>query len=82
MEHRPAPLLDAFARVLRRRRLAASLSQEELAHRSGLSMRYVSLLESRKHQPSLDTLQGLAHGLRTTIAQLMAEVEADAAETQ
>jgi transcriptional regulator with XRE-family HTH domain len=82
MKQRPAPLIDAFARVLRRRRLAAGLSQEELAHRSGLSMRYVSLLESRKHQPSLDTLQGLALGLRTTIAHLIAEVEADAAETQ
>ncbi|KFI28881.1 helix-turn-helix domain-containing protein [Paenirhodobacter enshiensis] len=76
MENATNPLLDSFARVLRQRRLAAGLSQEELAHRAGLSMRYVSLLESRKHMPSLDTMQGLARGLGMSLTDLVSEAEA------
>lgn len=76
MENTTDPLLESFARVLRQRRLAAGLSQEELAHRAGLSMRYVSLLESRKHMPSLDTMVGLARGLGPTLTELVSEAEA------
>ena len=39
------PLVEAFATVLRRRRLAQDLSQEALARRADVSMRFVSLLE-------------------------------------
>lgn len=39
-------LLEAFAKILRKQRTAAGLSQEELAHRAGVSMRYVSLLRA------------------------------------
>lgn len=73
------PLLTAFANVLRRRRHAAGLSQEELAHRAGKSIRYVSLLESRRHQPSLATLKGLCDGLGVPLGQLAAEIEAELA---
>lgn len=38
-------------------------SQEELAHRAGLSTSYVSLLESRKRQPTLTVLCRLAKEL-------------------
>lgn len=76
------PLLDAFAQVLRTRRHASDLSQEELADRAGVSMRYISLLESRRHQPSLATVQGLCAGLGITMAEFIAEIEAAlAAET-
>lgn len=71
------PLLAAFANVLRRRRQAAGLSQEELAHRAGVSIRYVSLLESRRHQPSLATLKGLADGLETPLGAFAGEIEAE-----
>lgn len=73
-----AQILNAFAKVLRQRRAEAGLSQEELAHRAGLSMRYVSLLESRKHQPSLATLDALARSLGTTLTAFIAEVDAQA----
>lgn len=71
----PDPILDAYARVLRQRRLAAGLSQEELAGRAGLSPRYVSLLETRKHQPTLATLQALAHVLDLRLSDMIREVE-------
>lgn len=68
-------LLDAFAKVLRQQRLARGLSQEELAHRAGVSMRYVSLLESRQHQPSLSTIRGLCAGLGTSMTDFIQEIE-------
>ena len=68
-------LLDAFAKVLRQRRLARGLSLEELAHRAGVSMRYVSLLESRQHQPSLSTIRGLSLGLGTSMTEFIQEIE-------
>ena len=73
----PDLLLAAFANVLRRRRHGAGLSQEELAHRAGVSIRYVSLLESRRHQPSLATLKGLSDGLGTSLGQLASEIDAE-----
>ena len=69
-------LLDAFAAALRRRRLALGLSQEEMAAQAGVSMRYISLLESRRHQPSLKTIQKLCAVMGITMAAFMAEVEA------
>ena len=73
-------LLDAFAKALRARRQARDLSQEELAHLAGLSMRYIALLESRRHQPSLATVQGLCSGLGISMAEFVAEVEARLAD--
>ncbi|RWR05090.1 helix-turn-helix domain-containing protein [Paenirhodobacter populi] len=70
-----SPLLAAYAKVLRRRRKEAGLSQEELAARAELSMRYVSLLESRKHQPSLAIMKALADVLGVTLTEMIAEAE-------
>ena len=71
-------ILNAFAKVLRDRRREAGLSQEELAHRAGLSMRYVSLLESRRHQPSLATLYALADSLGISLTALVQDIESQA----
>jgi transcriptional regulator with XRE-family HTH domain len=68
-------LIDAFAKVLRQQRLARGLSQEELAHRAGVSMRYISLLESRQHQPSLSTIRGLCLGLGISMTDFVQEIE-------
>lgn len=75
MSDTDAQLLDAIAKTLRQRRLALGLSQEELAARAGVSMRYVSLLESRRHQPSLKTIHGLCAGLGVTMTEFVGEVE-------
>lgn len=63
MDRRDTDIVDAFARVLQERRRAMGLSQEELAHRAGLSTSYVSLLESRKRQPTLTVMYRLAKEL-------------------
>lgn len=74
------PLLEALASIVRYRRRAAGLSQEELAHNIGRSMRYISLLESCRHQPSLDTLKRLSDGLGLSLSQLIIEMETEASK--
>lgn len=71
------PLLTAFAKVLRQERQKAGLSQEELAHRAGKGLRYVSLLESRRHQPSLATLKGLCDGMGVKMSYVIEAIEAE-----
>lgn len=68
-------LLDAFSRELRKARTDAGISQEELAHRAGKSIRYISLLESRKHQPSLATLKDVCDGLGITMTEFVGKIE-------
>src|SRR5579884_703932 len=52
-----------FAHALRRRRLAAGLSQEELAERAGLSARGIRALEAGDRAPRLETVRLLADAL-------------------
>ena len=61
MERRdPSPVGE----LLRRHRIAAALSQEELAERAGLSARAISDLERGVHQvPRLETVRLLADAL-------------------
>jgi predicted ATPase/DNA-binding XRE family transcriptional regulator len=57
--------LLAFGRLLKRLRLAADLTQEELAERAMVSSRSISDLErGSSHRPRRDTVQLLADGLR------------------
>jgi transcriptional regulator with XRE-family HTH domain len=56
-------LREAFSRVLRSLRQEAGISQEELAHRSGLHRTYISQLERGLKSPSLDALESLARAL-------------------
>lgn len=66
---------EAFGKILRTRRLALELSQEELAGRAGIAMRYVSLLEGNKRQPTLTTLYGIASALELTLGEFMTLIE-------
>lgn len=53
-----------FGDRLRKLRRQAGLTQDELANRSGLDPRLISLYENAKQpNPTLDTLLCLAHGL-------------------
>src|SRR5262245_30662874 len=55
----------SFGDLLRRYRMAAALSQEELAERAGLSVRAVSDLERGVHRtPRLETVRLLADALQ------------------
>lgn len=75
MERHDTELIAAFAAVLRQRRKAAGLSQEELAFRAGLSTSYLSLLETRNRQPTLSVMAALCRELGIGVSELMAEVE-------
>src|SRR5215213_1639764 len=56
--------LPGFGDLLRRRRTAAALSQEELAERAGVSVRALSDLERGVHRaPRLETVRMLAEAL-------------------
>jgi transcriptional regulator with XRE-family HTH domain len=55
-----SPAKFDFGPVLRRRRADLRISQGALAERTGLSQNYVSLLESGRRLPSLDTLAAIA----------------------
>lgn len=66
---------SAFGRIVRARRLAAELSQEELAARAGLHRTFISMIERGTRNPSLDVIRKLAAGLSTTGTTLVEETE-------
>ena len=67
---------EAFARVLRQKRNELGLSQEELGFRAGIAMRYVSLLETGKRQPTLSTLAAISQALGMSLSEFVTEIEA------
>jgi len=75
MERRDTELIAAFARVLRRARKRTGLSQEELAFRTGLSVSYISRLETRNRQPTLTAMSVLCDHLSQTVVEMMAEID-------
>ena len=56
---------------LRRLRKAAGLSQEELAHRSGIDRTYVSALERSVYAAGVDVIDRLAKELGVEAAELL-----------
>ena len=75
MDRRDDAAIDAFARTLQRLRRERGLSQEELAHRAGLSTSYVSLLETRKRQPTLTVMLALVRELGVSLVEVSEEIE-------
>jgi transcriptional regulator with XRE-family HTH domain len=67
--------LDVFADELRRLRLAAELTQEEVAARAGLTREYVSMLESGKHLPTIDVFISLCRAVNASPAEVIARLE-------
>ena len=67
------PELVALGREVRRYREAAGLSQEELAHRSGLHRNYIGGIERGERNVGVKALFRLAAGLRRTLSALLAE---------
>jgi len=57
------PDLLAFGRTVRQLRLARDLSQEELAHRSGLHRNYVGGIERGERNVGILAVFALARGL-------------------
>jgi transcriptional regulator with XRE-family HTH domain len=67
--------VEAFGAVLRKRRLAAALTQEQFAFEANIRRNYVSMLELGQHQPTLSMLFTLAAALRCHPSDLLLEVE-------
>jgi len=77
----PSPTLsDRFGIAVRRRRLAAGLSQENLAERAGLHPTYVSMVERGVRNPTLDVAARIAKSLKVGLPQLIQEAEGLRAE--
>jgi len=72
-------LREQFARILRQKRHELGLSQEELGHRAGLTMRYISLLECNKRQPTISTLFALSGALGVPLSRIIKEIEGELA---
>ncbi|MGW0599974.1 helix-turn-helix domain-containing protein [Streptomyces sp. NPDC002776] len=71
---------EDLGRTLRRLRRLASLTQEELAERSGISVDVIRQLEQRrKHSARLPTLHALANGLGVELTTLLGDPPAVAA---
>lgn len=67
----PEYLADRLANSVTRLRDELGLSQEDLAHRSGLHRTYVGAIERAERNPSLATLEALAKGLNVDPAALL-----------
>ena len=68
-------LSERFGEVLRRLRVEAGLTQEELAHRAEVTRNYIGMLESGQSNPTLNTMAMLAAALSTTVTKLVSAVE-------
>ena len=66
-----------FGEELKKARKESGLTQEELAARAGLHYTYISLLETNKKSPTLDSLFRLCKALGISAADLIARVEND-----
>jgi transcriptional regulator with XRE-family HTH domain len=71
----PLPPHAAFGLVLRKHRLAADLSQEQLGLESGVQRNFISLIETGQNQPTITTIFKLAQALNLKPSKLVAEAE-------
>ncbi len=65
----------AFGQVLKKHRMEAGFSQEELAFRADMHSTTISLYERGERQPTLHTVFILSHALEILPATLVAEVQ-------
>ncbi|NRB13250.1 MAG: helix-turn-helix transcriptional regulator [Rhizobiales bacterium] len=65
---------DAFPIVLKSHRKLAKLTQEQLAEKANIAVRFVQHLEAGKYQPSISTFCELAYALNTSPDKFMLEL--------
>lgn len=70
---------SVFGSILKRRRMLANVSQEELAFRAGVDRTYISRLERGVRQPTITTLIGLGAALGIPASELVSETERELA---
>jgi transcriptional regulator with XRE-family HTH domain len=71
----------AFGKVLRRLRIDAGLTQEELGFEADLRRTYISILELGQQQPTLTTIIKLAKALRRPAQEIVGMVETELLHT-
>src|SRR5690349_4115902 len=77
------PLDEPFSARIKRLREEASLSQEELAEKSGLSLAAIAAYESgKRRRPYQSSLRGLADALQVPVAYLRTGTEEQTAPSQ
>jgi transcriptional regulator with XRE-family HTH domain len=64
-----------FGEALRRVRLAAGLTQEQLALEADVQRNFISLIETGQNQPTISTIAKLARALGMKASALVAEAE-------
>lgn len=67
-----------FGDRVRQRRAQLNMSQENLAHRSGLNRSYIGSLEAGQRNPSLENICRLAKALKLDAADLVRGAQAKA----
>jgi transcriptional regulator with XRE-family HTH domain len=65
----------ALGKALRKLRLAAELSQEQLGFESGVQRNFISLIETGQNQPTIGTIFKLAQALGIKPSKLVSEAE-------
>ena len=71
-------ILAALGQLVKQRRVALRISQEELGLRANLDRTYISGVERGIRNPSLTALTSLASGLGITVANLLNNLELEA----
>ena len=70
-----SPIMKTLGGEIRKARLKAGLSQEELGFKADISRQYVSLLELDKKSPTLDVLMRLCRSMETSAGRLVLRLE-------
>lgn len=65
----------AFGLALRKHRLDAGMSQEQLGLESGVQRNFISLIETGQNQPTITTVFKLAQALNVKPSKLVLETE-------
>ena len=80
VEDQPSVAIEAeiFGKRVRRLRLAAGWTQEELAEAAGITTTYTSDLERGTKVPSLTILLRISRALRIPVAELLRDFTVDA----
>ncbi len=66
---------QAFATLLRKKRNSLQITQEELAFRADVAVRYIGHLEGGERQPTIAVFCALAYALDTTPDMFMKELQ-------
>lgn len=74
-------LAAAVAKEIQTRRLAADLSMNQIATRTGLSVSFIGYLERGQRRPSVETLAKVAWALGVSLTDLLSRVEPPIWET-